>query len=123
MRGGGGKEKNSPTNTANTKQANIPFTIFERDANDDRGYRDWGMTVHWSAGYLTKCLPQSILDRLPETQSDQQLDFDTIESFPLHNLETAEVLKSLPLVTPRRVSRKRWRKLLMDGLDIQVRFG
>ncbi|KAI9771637.1 MAG: hypothetical protein M1840_001852 [Geoglossum simile] len=102
-----------------TKQANIPFTIFERDANDDRGYRDWGMTVHWSAGYLTKCLPQSILDRLPETQSDQQLDFDTIESFPIHNLQTAEVLKTIPLVTPRRVSRKRWRKLLMEGLDVQ----
>ncbi|KAI9783568.1 MAG: hypothetical protein M1839_003738 [Geoglossum umbratile] len=113
------KARQTTPSTSKTPSANISFTIFERDASDGRGYRDWGMTVHWSAGYLTKCLPQSILDRLSETQSDQQLDFDTIESFPVHNLETAEILKLVPLVTPRRVSRKRWRKLLMEGLDIQ----
>ncbi|KAH0536584.1 hypothetical protein FGG08_006542 [Glutinoglossum americanum] len=101
------------------KKAGIPFSIFERDPDDESRYRDWGMTVHWSAAYLTRCLPQAILDRLPETQSDQQLDFDTITGFPVHNLETGEVLKEIPLTTPRRVSRKRWRKVMMEGLDIQ----
>ncbi|KAH0558632.1 hypothetical protein GP486_004714 [Trichoglossum hirsutum] len=60
------------------------------------------MTVHWSAAYLTECLPQSILDRLPEAQADQQLDFDTIKGIPMHNLETGEIIKEIPITTPRR---------------------
>lgn len=48
------------------KKHGIKFQIFERE--DAQTYqarpREWGMTLHWAAKYITECLPPELQEGL-----------------------------------------------------------
>lgn len=102
-------------------QHGISYALYEKESASGR-VRDWGMTYHWSADMFPKLLPQSVIDKLPQAEVDYGL---TTPQGALHeyvtmtNCASGEPMKRVPLTSGHRVSRKRFRKVLNHGLEIQ----
>jgi 2-polyprenyl-6-methoxyphenol hydroxylase-like FAD-dependent oxidoreductase len=98
------------------------FTIYERDPDADFRGTGWGLTIHWALSDFTSLLPDYLIDRLPETFVDAEaVERGETGNFLLFDLQTGEERYRVPPSKRIRVSRERLRKLLMEGLDIQVR--
>jgi len=79
------------------------------------------MTLHWGAEYLSKCLPPDLVSKLDENICCDPFFKEKITSLPLYNGATGEKLFDMHGIEPRRVSRKKLREFLSQGLDVQVR--
>ena len=102
------------------KQAGISYILLERDSSE--GYhqrpRDWGSLMHWGADHLQKCLPAHLWDRRSEMYVDPWNDYQTPTAY--WNGETGEMIKRIEAPPTVRVSRRKVRKLLSEGLNIEV---
>jgi hypothetical protein len=79
------------------------------------------MTLHWGADALTKCLPQNLLDGLNEgICCDPFYTGTDMYYIPNYNGKTGEKIFDMPGNTPRRISRRKLRNYLSQGLDIRV---
>lgn len=102
------------------KSAGVPFRIVERHASDHIS-REWSMSLHWGGEFLTKVLPPELRERLNEINVDPEHDFSSEKGYVQCNGETGEVILVMPGAMPRRVSRRKLRGLMSEGLDIEVR--
>lgn len=103
------------------KTQNIPFTVFERDADPFSRGRGWGLTIHWALDTFLSLLPQQVIARLPECYVDPvAVEEGENGKFLLFDLNTGEPKWQVPAARRMRVSRERLRALLMDGIDIKV---
>lgn len=67
-----------------------------------------------------KLLPEEVIKDLPKALCNSYLDFSPeVECLPCYNGTTGELLFKSPLPGARRVSRKRLREVLAQGLDIK----
>jgi 2-polyprenyl-6-methoxyphenol hydroxylase-like FAD-dependent oxidoreductase len=101
----------------------ITFSIYERDADPLARGAGWGLTLHWALGQFISLLPQSLIDRLNEPSADEDAAARGERgNFKLFNLQTGEDDFMTPAGdSPRhRFAREKLRRLLMDGLEIQV---
>lgn len=78
------------------------------------------MALHWGGEFLTKGLPPDLRDRLDEINTDPEHDFSSESGFVQCNGETGEVILVMSGVMPRRISRRKLRSLMSEGLDIEV---
>ncbi|KAK4503811.1 hypothetical protein PRZ48_004726 [Zasmidium cellare] len=104
------------------KKHGISYTVFERDSEHDFIHkpRDWGMLLHWGTEYLYKPLPPHLQARFKEPRVDPSIEvFDPI---PYFNAATGEIVKSVPTKEINRVSRRKLRRFLFDGEDLNVEF-
>lgn len=103
------------------KKAKVPFTIFERDPTPFHRGSGWGLTIHWALDTFTSLLPQHLVARLPEVFVDPDASKRGDNgNFLFFDLRSGEARWKVPPNKRIRVSRERLRKLLMDGIDIQV---
>jgi hypothetical protein len=80
------------------------------------------MTLHWGAEAIAKCLPPDLLDALNEgICCDPFYTGTDMYYIPNYNGESGEKIFNMPGNAPRRVSRRKLRNFLSQGLDIQVR--
>ncbi|KAH8591645.1 hypothetical protein B0O99DRAFT_631924, partial [Bisporella sp. PMI_857] len=103
------------------KKNGISFTVFDKEPATGR-VRDWGMAYFWASEFVPQLLPQSIFDNLPTAEIDYGLTTPQgaiHEYVTVRNTSSGEVLKILPTPGGRRVSRKRLRQVLRQGLDVQ----
>ena len=80
------------------------------------------MAYGWSATFIPQLLPQCIINRLPIAEVNYGLygpEGAEHEYVFARNTCTGELLKKIPTPGGRRVSRKRFRQVLGEGLDIQ----
>jgi hypothetical protein len=95
--------------------------VFERE--DYSSYqtrpREWGMTLHWGQAYINKCIPPDLQARFNEVHCDPFYG-DQDLTLPHYNGKTGEKLFAMPGERPVRISRRKLRNLLSEGLDIQV---
>src|ERR1700709_234241 len=80
------------------------------------------MLYVWASAFIPKLLPQLILDKLPTAEVDYGLTNPqgvVNECVTARSTSTGEVLKKMPSPTGHRVSRRRLRKVLREGLEIQ----
>jgi len=97
------------------------FSIFERDPSPEFRGAGWGLTIHWALSDFTSLLPEYLIDKLPETFVDAEaVQRGETGNFLLFDLQTGEERYRVPPSKRIRVSREKLRRLLMDGLDIQV---
>lgn len=103
------------------KKHGIHSQIFERE--DAQTYqtrpREWGMTLHWAAKYITQCLPPELQDGLNSGICCDPFYGNKDLTLPHYNAQTGEKLFDMPGEEPRRVSRKKLRNYLSQGLDVQ----
>ena len=99
----------------------IPFQIFERDASLDARPGGWGLTLHWSLPALRELLPPEIVSKLPEAYVNKEAartgDNGRFQFFDLH---TARAKYDVPAAERIRVSRSRLKKILVEGIGVQV---
>ena len=78
------------------------------------------MSMDWGGDILAKTLPVELRDRLTEIEYDPYYDSSRDTGFVQCNGKTGEVILNMPGKAPRRVSRRKLRKLLAEDLDIKV---
>lgn len=103
-------------------QHDIPFTIYERVPEASYHGKGWGLALHWALDTLLTLLPPHLQARVPETSVDPVATAKGDNGrFPFFDLSTGEV--RWENLSPRRlrVSREKLTRLLMEGIDIQVR--
>lgn len=79
------------------------------------------MGVHWALPHLATLLPPELHSRIQGTQVDQFFPPPDTDSVLFFNAETGDLLKAIPVGEFRRVSRRRFRALCAEGID--VRYG
>ena len=78
------------------------------------------MSMHWGGEFLAKNLPVELRDRLTEVECDPYYESSGDTGFVQCNGKTGEIILNIPGKEPRRVSRQKLRKVLAEGLEIQV---
>lgn len=106
------------------RKSGVPFQVFERDTDFSTRGVGWGLTLHWSLPSLRDLLPGDLIERLPETYVDYAAARRGVNSlFPFYDLSTGELKGASPAAPEShriRVSREKLRRLLSEGIDIQV---
>ncbi|THU96340.1 FAD/NAD(P)-binding domain-containing protein [Dendrothele bispora CBS 962.96] len=102
------------------KKLGISYTVFEQDAAIDARRRDWSFGVYWAQSRLGECLPEGV-DEKTLREKAQVDDYVAQEDFilPTFNAETGELMKNLPTPCSIRLQRRRFLKLLSQGVDIR----
>ena len=77
------------------------------------------MTLHWGQAYINKCIPPDLQARFNEVHCDPFYG-DQDLTLPHYNGKTGEKLFAMPGERPVRISRRKLRNLLSEGLDIHV---
>jgi len=75
------------------------------------------MTLHFGQEYLSKCIPPELMSRLSETCCDPFFS-EKLNSWPMYNAQTGEKLFDMPGFNPLRVSRRKLRALLSEGIEV-----
>ncbi|OAA67795.1 Aromatic-ring hydroxylase-like protein [Akanthomyces lecanii RCEF 1005] len=102
------------------KQNGFQAIVVEKEEAIDARPREWTMLVHWAMPIFQRLVPKDILRNLNDALCNPNLQFDAeTETLPCYNGVTGELLFSSPTPGARRVSRKRLRALLAEGIDIQ----
>ncbi|KAJ5769012.1 hypothetical protein N7520_003571 [Penicillium odoratum] len=102
------------------KKHSIPFEIYERDPDPLHRGKGWGITIHWALDSLIECLPRHIIDRLPEAYVDPEATRNGENgNFLFFNLRTGEALWQVPPSKRIRMAREKFRRLLMDGIEVK----
>ena len=79
------------------------------------------LTAQRGASHISKCIPPDMRANLNEgICCDPFYDGEDL-TIPLYNGETGEKLFDLPGKGPRRVSRRKFRHFMSQGIDVQVR--
>ncbi|KAF8542583.1 putative monooxygenase [Trichophaea hybrida] len=106
------------------KDRRIPFLIFERDTSANSRLQGWALTIHFSLPQLLSLLPAALTARIDSTQVNPTLAYDRSDSIFI-NLADCGVKWRLPpgSGTRKRVSRDRFRRLLLEGLAENILWG
>jgi hypothetical protein len=102
-------------------QEGFSFAIFDSELSAT-AYRprEWGMSVQWGLPMLKDCLPPELFDRVYTAANDPNFEPPDPGILPTLNGRTGELLKNVPLLRMYRVSRRRFRSLCSEGIDVQV---
>ncbi|KAH6724228.1 monooxygenase-like protein [Leptodontidium sp. MPI-SDFR-AT-0119] len=101
------------------KKEGIPFLIFDRDEYIDARSHGWGITIHWALPALKQCLPTELFDRLKTIQVDPEQGRNDTGQFLFLNLANAEPVFQIPPAPRLRIHREKFRKLLLEGIDVR----
>ena len=109
-------------------QNGIKSTVYERE--DSSSYqtrpREWGMTLHWGSSFISKCIPPAMHTRLNEICCDPFYGDNDLTlphynvTLPHYNGKTGEKLFDMPGEQPRRISRRKLRNFLSEGINVQA---
>lgn len=99
-------------------EAGISYGIFDSETLNVSRPREWSLALHWSIPILQKLLPQHLFDRLSEAQADPAHDRGDRETIELRNSDTGEILKTISTPGMKRVSRKKFRNLCKEGIEV-----
>lgn len=100
-------------------QDGIPFLVFDRDEHIDARGHGWGITIHWALSALEQCLPPSLFTKLLSIQVDPEIGRKDTGQFLFLNIATAEPVFRIPPSKRLRINREKFRKLLLEGIDVQ----
>ncbi|KAK5172584.1 uncharacterized protein LTR77_002704 [Saxophila tyrrhenica] len=103
------------------KQQNVKTTVFERE--DPELYqsrpREWGIPLQWGAQHIQKCVPPDMRAHLNESICCGPFYGAKGLTLPHYNAETGEKLFDMPGNEPRRISRRKLRNFLNQGIDVK----
>ncbi|KAA1468503.1 FAD/NAD(P)-binding domain-containing protein [Dentipellis sp. KUC8613] len=101
------------------KKRGIPFLIFERDKDAEARVQGWGLTLHWCLDSLYETLPEELHEKILDVQVDPEQGRVDKGNFLYLNTLTGETVWKIPPSRRLRLKRESFRRLLMQGIDIQ----
>jgi len=78
------------------------------------------MTLHWGASYISKCIPPELRPQLNKGICCDPFYGEKDLTLPHYNAKTGEKLFDMPGEEPRRISRKKLRNFLSQGISVEV---
>jgi 2-polyprenyl-6-methoxyphenol hydroxylase-like FAD-dependent oxidoreductase len=105
-----------------TRQAGIPFQIFERDENVSARGQGWAITIHWALPYLTQMLSPEVMEEVDAVQVDPAVGRNDNGNFLFINLSDCSTKFRIPPSTRRRVNREKLRAVLLKGVEEHVQW-
>ncbi|KAI9681267.1 MAG: hypothetical protein M1817_002549 [Caeruleum heppii] len=99
----------------------VRCSVFERDEHPLARGAGWGLTLHWALESFLYLLPDHLVARLDETFVDPEASRAGDGNFTLFDLRTGHARLSVPPSKRIRVKRENLRRLLLEGIDVQVR--
>jgi len=102
------------------KKAGIAFAIYERAPSVASSKRNWDFGLHWGIDALKALVPAHFLATLDDCQVDPHIDLEEKHfRMPLLNAANGEVIKTLESSKFYRLRRDKFRKWLLQDLDVQ----
>jgi hypothetical protein len=98
----------------------VRCTVYERDASPTSRGAGWGLTIHWALPAFLELLPADISGRLEETFVDPEATKAGDGNFLLYDLRSGQDRFRVPPSKRIRVRREGLRRLLMEGVSIEV---
>jgi len=103
------------------KKNDVSFSIFERDTHETSRDPGWGLAIHWAKEILMSLLPIELQEGLLEANVDPDAARKgDCGRFPYFNLRDGQERYTIPSKERIRLSRGKWRNLLMRELTIEV---
>ena len=102
-------------------QNSIPFLIFERDSSSEARTQGWALTIHTALSELLSLLPESLNARLDSVKVDP--GNGDAGDYPFLDLSNCDVKWRMPSAIRKRVSRDRFRQLLLEGMEQELLWG
>jgi hypothetical protein len=78
------------------------------------------MSIQWALPLLRDLLPNDLHKRLPTASVDPFYEPQDPGILPTLNGATGELMKTVPLVKMYRMSRRKFRALCAEGIDVKV---
>lgn len=101
----------------------VRCTVYERDASPSSRGAGWGLTIHWALATFLELVPGDISARLEEeTYVDAEASRAGDGNFLLYDLRSGQERYRVPPNRRIRVRREALRRLLMEGVSIEVSF-
>ncbi|KAK7460815.1 hypothetical protein VKT23_008744 [Stygiomarasmius scandens] len=100
------------------RKRGIKATVFERDINRDGRTQGYAITFHWALECLEQMYPKDIFDRLDDTSVDPKLSLDEGHFLVIDGRNCSPILDIPPSKRRIRANRSKFRKLILEGLDI-----
>lgn len=95
------------------------YTVFEADATSTVRPRDWDFGIYWAQSPLADCLPAELVAEVENSQVDDHKP-SASDIMPLYNAETCELISEIPAPYSLRLQRRKWLRLISQGIDIEV---
>lgn len=109
---------------SNIAQRGIPFIVFERDEAPNSRLQGWALTIHFALPQLLEMLPDDLHDKLDKVQVNPTLRYDQSYSIFLNLADCGVKWRLAPSAgTRKRVSRDRFRLMLLEDLKDQIVWG
>ena len=102
-------------------QADIRYTIFEKEVHLNYRSNEWTMAIHWSLDHLEKLLPSELFAKLSVVSCNPAVPIEAGGNYPIINGETGNLLAGVPYAKGLRVPRSKMRALCAEGIDVEVR--
>lgn len=105
-------------------QNGLQVTVFEQQDGIDARPRDWSIIIHWAMPALTQLLPEANLKNMSQALCHPYIEYDeNAESLPCCDGATGDVLIKMHAAGSRRITRQRLRRMLVQGLEGDIRWG
>ncbi|KAK7534208.1 monooxygenase [Phyllosticta citribraziliensis] len=102
------------------KKEGIRCTVFEAEPSATHYRpREWGMSIHWALPLLQDCLSDELLARVRSTTVDPFYDPPETLLLPTFNGKTGEHMKDITLPLLYRVTRRGFRSLCAEGIEVK----
>jgi ribosomal protein L21E len=76
------------------------------------------MLLHWATQHLENLLPAHLKARIKEPRVDP--NYEMTDPIPYFNGKTGEIIGKIPTDVITRVSRKKMRRFLTEGEDLNI---
>lgn len=95
----------------------LDVKVYEQDRALDQRTRDWNYGIYWAQVPLHDCLPEHLAKRIEDAQVDDHRAGPD-EVMPIFNGQTEALLKNVPAPYNIRLARRRFLRLIREGLDV-----
>lgn len=75
--------------------------------------------MHWGLHFLKQCIPEEMIPKIQQMMTDPSYDMHD-DGYPFCNGKTGELLKVVPSDMSLRLSRRKIRAVLSEGIHVNV---
>ncbi|GMG55736.1 unnamed protein product [Ambrosiozyma monospora] len=96
----------------------IPYSIYDRDENENFRGQGWGITLHWALEDFLSLLPVELHKDIYESEVLENFHLKDTGNFIFINAGTGETVVRIPPTKRLRVRREGIRKTLLKQVDV-----